>query len=349
MISTKTSKISKWYERLDAGLKPMINRNQGLFQLALVTAAIFILMSSLKPDLFLAWSNFKSMGFQFPVLGLLTIGVMVSMLSGGIDLSVVATANLSGVLAGMFMTSFIHSGDGPGKITGIIALAVVVGLAIGLLCGLFNGLLIAKVKIPEILATLGTMQLFTGISIILTKGKAVLGFPSEILFLGNGILLGVPFPVILFAVVAVVIAFILKRTSFGYELYLMGTNRKASLFSGIDNKRMFIKSYMLSGLLAALAGLLIISQANSAKADFGSSYLLQTIVIVVMGGINPSGGFGKMSGVILSILCMQFLSSGFNMIRIGGSFSNIVTEMAWGVVLLLVMVINYFSNRKEDK
>jgi simple sugar transport system permease protein len=338
---------TKWFQSVDAGLKPLISRNQNLVQLSLVTAAIFIIMSVLNPELFFAWSNFKAMSFQFPVLGLLTIGVMISMLSGGIDLSIVATANLSGVIAAMIMTSYIPSGAGAGETIGIMTLAILAAIVTGLLCGLFNGFLISKVKIPEILATLGTMQLFTGIAIVLTKGKAVLGLPEKILFLGNGTLLGIPFPLFLFAFIAIVVAFVLKRTSFGYELFLMGTNRIASLFSGIDNKRMFIKSYVISGLLASLAGLLIISQANSAKADFGTSYLLQTIVIVVMGGVNPSGGFGRMSGVILSILCMQFLSSGFNMMRVGGSFSNIVTEMAWGVVLLLVMVINYFSNRSN--
>ena len=202
--------------------------------------------------------------------------------------------------------------------------------------GLLNGFAIAAIGIPPILATLGTGLIFTGIAVVLSGGAAVLGFPDAISVLGNGTVLGIPAPVLLFAALAAAVAFGLNWTGFGLRVYLLGTNPLAARFAGIDNFRVTLGAYLISGLLSALAGLVIAVRANSAKADYGSSYLLLSILIAVLGGVDPYGGFGKVSGLVLAVLSLQFLSSGLNLLQI----SNFAVDMTWGALLLLVMVVN---------
>ena len=208
-----------------------------------------------------------------------------------------------------------------------------------------NGFLIGRVEITPILATLGTMQLFTGISIVITKGYAITGYPEAFLFIGNGKIWIFPIPLVIFALFAAVFAFILRRATFGIKIYMMGTNPTASLFSGVNNVRMILQTYMTTGFLASMAGLVMIARTNSAKADYGESYILQSVLIAVLGGVNPSGGFGAISGIVLAILSLQFLFSGFNMLR----FSNFAKEFTWGMFLLFVMVFNYVMSMRKSK
>ena len=135
------------------------------------------------------------------------------------------------------------------------------------------------------------------------------------------------------------VAVILNRTPFGEKIYMLGTNPLAARFAGLDNDRLIVRTYMLCGLLSSVAGVIMMSRANSAKADFGSSYLLLTILIAVLGGVNPYGGFGKVAGVFLAVLSLQFLSSGFNILR----FSNFAKEFVWGALLLIVIVMSVVS------
>jgi simple sugar transport system permease protein len=321
-----------------------INHDSNLIRLFIITVVIFIVMSLLKPTLFLTVGNFSSMSFQFPEYGILAIGMMLSMISGGIDLSMVGIANLSAILAAMFLTRLIPSGASVDYIVFMMLVAIVLAVGTGGLCGLLNGYFIAKIGITPILATLGTMQLFTGIAIAFTKGSAIYGFPDQFSQIGNGSIGGVPIPLIIFVILVLIGAVILNRTAFGYKLYLIGTNSTASQFSGFNNVRVLIRTYAISGLLAAMAGIIMIARTNSAKADYGTSYTMQAILIAVLGGVNPNGGFGTVAGLILAICSLQFLSSGFNMLR----FSNFFKEFIWGAVLLAVMVINYYSNKKHS-
>jgi simple sugar transport system permease protein len=239
------------------------------------------------------------------------------------------------MLAVLVMRGLTPDPHAPGAAPAI-AVGIAALLAVGAIGGLLNGLAIALIGIPPILATLGTGLIFTGIAVVLSGGAAVLGFPDAISVIGNGAALGVPVPVLIFAALAATIAFLLNRTRFGLRIYLLGTNPLAARFAGIDNFRVTVGAYLISGLLAAVAGLIIAVRANSAKADYGTSYLLLSILISVLGGINPYGGFGKVSGLVLAVLSLQFLSSGLNMLQV----SNFAVDMTWGALLLIVMVIN---------
>jgi simple sugar transport system permease protein len=322
-----------------------LTKDADLMRLLIITILVFVVMSLLRPDRFFTLDNFSSMAFQFPEFGLLAIAIMLAMLSGGIDLSIVGIANLSGILAARILTTLVPAAATPAQAALYSALAFVVSLGAGVICGLVNGVLIAEVGITPILATLGTMQLYTGIAIVMTKGRAIYGFPEWFTFIGNGSVLGIPIPFIVFAVFCVIFAVILNRTSYGFKLYMLGTNPTASRFSGMNNVRVLLRTYILSGFLSAASGLVVMARTNSAKADYGTSYTLQIILIAVMGGVNPNGGFGNIFGLVLAILTLQFLSSGFNMLR----FSNFFKEFIWGAVLLLVMVFNYVSNTRRAR
>ena len=313
-------------------------------RLLIITAGIFILMSLLNPGVFLTLRNIESMSFQFPEMGLLAFGIMLAMLTGGIDLSLVGVANLSGIFAAIFLSSSAGWDFGfSGAIQIVTALAI--ALVSGFLCGLINGFLIAEVKIIPILATLGTLQLFSGIALIITKGTAIIGFPESFTVIGQGAVSVLSVPLIIFILSSILIGFILKRTKFGVDLYLTGTNLRAAVFAGIRTRLVLFKVYAINGLLAGITGFIMIARTNSAKADFGASYTLQAVLIAVLGGVDPVGGRGSVLGVIVAVLGLQFLSSGFNMLR----FSMFAKEFIWGIFLLTIMVVNYFGEKKITK
>lgn len=285
---------------------------------------------------FLNLSNFQSMAFQVPELGILAIGMMITMLSGGINLSIIATANMTAITTAVILTRFIEEGAtgfGPAI---IMIVAVAIGLLIAVLIGLLNGLIIAYIRVSPILATLGTMTLIEGLNVALTRGDVISGFPPPILFIGNGTILGIPMPILIFAACAGVVAVVLNRSSFGVSIHMLGSNEKATLFSGIATKAVQVKIYMLSGLLCGIAAIIMISRFNSANAGYASSYLLVTILASVLGGVNPDGGFGKIFGLVLALVVLQVISSGLNLL----GFSTHLTIALWGAILILVISLH---------
>jgi simple sugar transport system permease protein len=258
------------------------------------------------------------------------------MMTGGIDLSVVGVANLTAVISALILVNFAGS-----DATGMVALlwlfaAFASAVLVGALSGLFNGILVARLGLPPILATLGSGLVFTGVAVAMTGGSAVMGFPDVVAWIGNAQVLLVPVPLIIFVLLAAVLHVILTKTSFGLQATMYGANPLAALFAAIDINKLLIRVYVISGVLSSIAGMVIMSRANSAKADYGSSYLLLAVLIAVLGGVNPYGGYGRVMGVVLAVLSMQFLSSGLNMLQV----SNFARELIWGALLIFVMVVN---------
>ncbi len=308
-------------------------------QLLLVCIAVLITMSFANPR-FLNAYNFESMAFFLPELGILSIAVMIAMLTGGIDLSIVGLANLSAITAGL---CFQRMGGAEAGI-GTVLIGVAIALSVGLLGGLINGWLISRLRITPILATLGTGQVFTGLALVLTGGPAIVGFPAAWNAIGNAKLGPIPVPFVIFIAVCVGVWLLLSRTAFGLQLMLIGTNPRAAVFAGINRARMLMYSYALTGLLAAMAGIILSGRTNAAKSDYGASYLLQAVLIAVLGGTNPAGGRGNVLGVVLALISLVMLSSGFQMMRV----SNHLIDFIWGAFLIGVLVLNYLlSNRKE--
>ncbi|MGA0251260.1 MAG: ABC transporter permease [bacterium] len=306
------------------------------FRLAIIAVVVFALMGILSPERFLSEQNLTSMAFQFPEFAILALAITLVMMTGGIDLSVVGIANLSAVVAALILTEFAGP-DLPLQASLLwLGFALGASLLIGAMVGLLNGTLVAFLGLPPILATLGSGLVFTGFAIALTGGSAVMGFPEVVAWIGNSQVLGLPTPLLIFIMLAVALHFLMTRTAFGIRISMFGTNPLAALYAAVDVKGMLLKVYMLSGLFASVAGMVIMSRANSAKADYGSSYLLLAVLIAVLGGVNPYGGYGRVVGVVLAVLSMQFLSSGLNMLQV----SNFARELIWGALLLFVMTTN---------
>lgn len=315
-----------------------------LTALAALTLLIFLFLSLTRPSVFLSTNNFRSMAFQLPEIAFLSLAVMLTMLTGGIDLSIVSTALLSAVIGVLTLQVLVPETTGPAPFPALL-LALLLILLTGLLCGLGNGLLITRLRISPILATLGTMQLFGGLAVVLTGGTAIYGFPSNLIMLGNESFIGIPVPLLLFIFSSLLVALLLNRTPFGVRVYLTGENSLAARFVGIDESSILTKTYILSGVLSAVAGMIMAARTNSVNADYGASYLLLAILIAILGGVSPSGGFGKVSGLILAVLSLQLLSSGLNMLR----FSSFTKDLVWGGLLLVVMSFGPFLRRRRRR
>ncbi len=330
-------------------LKNYYRKERHIARLLIMIVAWLAFMAITRFDKFYTLINFQTMAGQFPEFGLMALGAMVCMITGGIDLSSVGIANVTSILMALFMKSQM---DESGNIAAwVIPFAFLLALLIGCAAGCFNGVLISKVKIPPILATLGVNQLLTGISMVVTGGNAVSKIPGAYSAAINtkilkvvpgkrGMMMGlIPVQLIFFVIAALVVWFLLERTTYGKKLYLLGTSENVARFSGVKVDNMLIKTYALSGILAAMGGMIMLANYSSARADYGSVYTLQCILIVVLGGVSPTGGRGKISGVLLAIVLLRLLETGINRFP---QISSYYITLIWGAVLLVVMVLNYF-------
>lgn len=291
--------------------------------LACLAAAIFLLLSLTAPN-FLSIANLNSMGSQLPEFGLLALAVLPTMISGGIDLSVVAVANLTSIVAALLLRA------GPEFAWAAIPAA----LALGLACGLLNGCLIAYLRLPPILATLGTLQFIGGLGIVITGGPAITGVPEWYGAFGNASIGGIlPVPLVVFGLAAAVLALLMRLTAWGVRTRLYGANPLAARFVGMPERSLVLRIYALSGLISAIAGLVILARVNSANADYGGSYLLLVILINILAGVSPFGGAGTVGGIVLAVVTLQLISSGLNFL----AFTAFTRDLFFGGLLILVM------------
>ncbi len=331
-------------------LMALYRKDRHISRLIIMIAAWMIFMAITRFNKFYTIINFTTMAGQFPEFGIMALGGMLCMITGGIDLSSVGIANVSSILMGMFMKAQMKEDGTIGA--GVILAAFAMAICIGTFVGGFNGVLISKVKIPPILATLGMNQLVTGVSMVVTGGNAVSDLPMtyaesinqkllKIIPGKRGIMQGVlPVQLVFFVVIAVAIWFLLARTTYGKKIYMIGTNENVARFSGVKVDQTLIKTYAMSGICAAIGGMIMLANYNSARADYGSVYTLQCILIVVLGGVSPTGGRGKISGVLLAIVLLRLLETGINRFP---QISSYYINLIWGGVLILVMVMNYFA------
>jgi len=321
----------------------VLRRFSHLSVLLVFMVIVIALMGLLNGKNFLSIGNFQSMAYQMPELGILTLAMMITMLTSGINLSIIASANLAGIMMAMVLTRAFPPESA--NSFGVILLAMLVGLLTSAVIGALNGVLIAYLDISPILATLGTMIMISGFAVVLTEGYVISGLPENWRIIGNNAVLGIPIPIIIFAACAGFMALLLNRTPFGKQVYLIGSNPTACTFSGVNNRAVLFYTYMISGIFSGIASMVMISRFNSAKADYGESYLLLTILSAVLGGVDAAGGFGKVSGVVVSLIILQMISSGLNLLGI----SNFFTLALWGIVLILVMVIKYLIDSYVQK
>ncbi|WML54810.1 ABC transporter permease [Neobacillus sp. PS3-12] len=325
----------------DFGLKKYFSSDINLTVLVILAIAIIIFLQlSLSPKIF-SVNNLTSMAYQIPAFGFLALAMMLSMLTGGIDLSIISNANLSGIFGGFILTGAVfghHSSLSPNL---LIIIAIVAILVISTLLGLINGFLIAKLSVPPIIATLGTMLFYSGIGMAITDGQGIVGFPDGFLNISIGTVSRVPYIFIAFIVITVIVGIILSKTSFGKKVYLYGENNVATRFTAINNESLIIKVYSFCGLLSGIASIIMISSVNSAKVGYGDTFLLQALLVAVLGGVNPNGGRGRVTGVVLGIFILQILQSAFTFWQVTPYAKNLL----WGSMLLIVLIVNFIIDK----
>ncbi|QCJ00832.1 ABC transporter permease [Agrobacterium larrymoorei] len=303
-----------------------------------------ILVFGLSADNFISMGTFGSVAFQLPELGLLTLAMLLPLLTGGINLSVTFAANLSGLAAAWVLQA--HGGvDAPPSSFFFACLAA---LTVGGAAGAMTGAAIAYTSAHPILVTLSMMIFLRGLGEFLTRGGDVSGFPSYMAPIGHGSFFGLPIPLLIFIVCVALWQLLLTRSKLGFGLLMIGSNIEAARYSGLNTRKIQILVYTLSGLMCAVAGIIMLARFNSVRVGHGESYLLITVLAAFLGGINPFGGFGRVLPVFVALIVLQLLSSGLNLL---GANQHLATAL-WGVLMIVVMaartiVSNYTAYRRK--
>lgn len=292
-----------------------------------------IIITILNPN-FLKSTNLINILRQATPQIIVALGMTIVLLTGGIDLSVGSTMTFASVVAGYFLT----------QVKGLPwQVAALAGLAAGAAVGLMNGLMIAKIKLPPPIATYGMLWIGRGLSFALMGTTPFYGFADGFRKYGRGYWLGLPIPIWIMLAVSVLMIFLLRRTTFGRRIYAVGSNTDAAKASGIRSDRVLLWVYTLSGLLAALAGLLLTARMNAVDQDIGEPYLLTALASPVMGGTSMAGGEGSIGGSIIGSLLMVVLLNGMNLLNI----SSLWQQLALGVVMLFAVWLDVTMKKRK--
>ena len=300
--------------------------------LLLMMFIVLALMAAIKGETYFTLSNLSSMIFQFPEYGILAFGMMICMLAGGIDLSLVGIMNLSGVVAALI----IKNGGG-------IPVACLAAIAVAASCGALNGIIIASLNIPPMLVTLCGLELYSGLALAITGSPAINNMPDAFKNIANGSIGSIPYVLFIFIIVAAIVAFIMKYTVFGQEVYFLGSSSNVAKYSGLNIWMIRVLTHTFSGILGGISGILITSHLNSAKSSNGATYTLLSLLIVVLGGINPDGGKGRVSGVILAIILIQMIANAFTIMRAPDSMRTFVN----GALLIIALILDLFIDKQS--
>lgn len=299
---------------------------QTLYKLrTLIGLAILVIALCVLSPRFLTISNLTNVLRQTSINAIIAIGMTFVILTGGIDLSVGSIFALSSAITGGLI------------LLGVPAfLAIFIGLLVGIFCGVVNGILITRGKIPPFIATLAMMTIIRGVTLVYTKGQPITGLGDAFYWIGNGSIWIFPVPVVLTIVVFALTYWLLNRFKVGRYIYAIGGNEEASRLSGISTKYVKTIVYGISGLLAALSGIIIASRLNSAQPTAGQGAELDAIAAVVLGGTSLSGGQGGITGTIIGALIIGILNNGLNLLNVSPFYQAIVK----GIVILIAILLD---------
>lgn len=297
----------------------------------LVGLLLLCIVLTFLSDSFFTLDNWLNILRQVSINALIAFGMTFVILTGGIDLSVGSVLALSSAFAAGLMANGMNG-----------VFAMMIGISAGLAMGALNGVIITKGRVAPFIATLATMTIFRGATLVYTEGRPITGFSDELAFqmIGRGYFLGIPVPVVLMLVAYVLLYVVLKKTTFGRHTYAIGGNEEATRLSGIRVDRLKIWIYSLTGGLAALAGLILTSRLNSAQPTAGTAYELDAIAAVVLGGTSLSGGRGWILGTLIGALIIGVLNNGLNLLNVSSFYQQVIK----GVVILLAVILD---RRKE--
>ena len=284
-----------------------------------VAIAVFITNSFASPYFLNAW-NLSDATFNFTEKALIAFAMAMLIIAGEIDLSVASIIALASTAMGVAMTAGFGT-----------PVLVLVGIGTGLLCGAVNGFFVARLGLPSIVVTIGTMSLFRGISYIILGDQAFTGYPDDFAYFGQGYVWWVfSFELALFAVCAVIYWALLHRTNFGRAVYAIGNNPTAALFSGIRVDRVRFILFLLTGLMSGIAAVCLTSRLGSTRPSIATGMELEVVTMVVLGGVSILGGSGSIPGVVLAAIIMGLVTFGFGLLNVPG----IVMSIFLGLLLI---------------
>lgn len=288
---------------------------------------------SISTSTFLTPYNIGIVLRQTSFVALVALGETFVLLTGKIDLSVGSTAGLSAILGALLMTAL--------EVDPFVSL--VLAMLIGLLLGLINGVLIAKVKLNFFIVTLAMGEVSAGLILVITRGYPVLGLPESFLVLGQGMAGPFPVPVIIMAVIALILGYILKNTPYGRNIYAVGGNENAARLVGIRVDRIQMSVYGLSGMLAALAGMLLVSRFGAGQPTIGATWLLPAISAAIIGGTTLTGGEGTVLGTIVGAIFMGVIANGIVLLSISAYWERVII----GSVIILAVFVDLVRNQRK--
>lgn len=302
--------------------------------LAIALLGLIVLGTALSP-FFLTAGNFSNLITALMEVAIMALPMTLIIVAGEIDLSVESMAGLSSAILG-----FLWAAGVP------LMIGIPVVLGVGILGGLLNGLLVARGGLPSLVVTLGTLALFRGLALIVLGPRGVSDFPPEFTELGFGHVPGtlIPWPFVIFLALAILLGVVLHRTWVGRQIYAIGKNTGAARFSGVRVTRVRVGIFVLSGLIAALAGVILTSRLSTARADAGQGMTLTVVTVVLLGGVNIFGGSGNIPGVVLAVLVLAVMQ---NALRLA-SVSVEVQSIALGLLLILSVVIPTFAHQANS-
>jgi len=300
-----------------------------------VLVLLTLALSLFVPN-FMTFSNVITVLQQSSLMLIMSLGMTCAMLLGrGVDMSIGSTLALANCLAAPFMLARYG--------TGSLLLGVLISLAVGVGIGLINGVLVAYLHLPSVLATFATREIFRGIVYLLLKGKVISGMHPTIMFIGSGRLFGeIPVTIIIALILTLIVGFLLKGTSVGRQLYIVGANPEAARFSGIRSKRVIISGFVLSGLFASIAGLVYLGRLGTAEAEIGAKFAFNCISAVAIGGISFNGGIGKVSGAVIGCLILNMITNSLNLLKVDSLWQG----TASGVVILLAVILDHVARKR---
>lgn len=287
---------------------------------------LVIIISALN-SAFLEPSNLFNLLRQVSINGLIAFGMTFVILTGGIDLSVGSTLALSSAMIAILMVSGVDS-----------IVALLIGCIFGAILGAINGLLITLGKMAPFIATLATMTVFRGVTLVITDGNPITNLNGSYAFqlFGRGYFLGVPVPAVTMFITFIILYIVLHKTIFGRQTYAMGGNEKAAFISGIKVNKLKVMIYSLAGLMSAMAGAILTSRLNSAQPTAGMSYELDAIAAVVLGGTSLTGGKGRILGTLIGVLIIGVLNNGLNLLGVSSFYQQVVK----GIVIIIAVLID---------
>ncbi len=295
---------------------------------------IVVALNTALSPYFLDAQNLSRTSSDFMEMGIMMLAMVFIIITGGIDLSVASNLGMCASFMGWLFMAGVD-----------IWIAALAALALGTFAGFVNGTLVARMKLPPLVVTLGTYAFYRGVAYVLLGDQAARGYPEAFTYIGQGKLLGtlLPFSVALFGVLAVVFGLVLHKTTFGRYLFAIGNNENASVYSGVPVARIKVIIFTVSGFMAALAGLVLAARFGSTRPDIGNGLELSVITAAVLGGVDINGGAGTMSGAVLSLFLIGLLRFGMGLLNIQGQVQGVVIGLLLILSILLPNVAHTFS------